>query len=373
MTTSPVLTLPPDAAGTAGSAPAAARGKPAAWQREMEKALEQAWFEHPLILLCRDAADSAAGQASALPAATAFTAFAVGLLPPVAVHTVPAQSSPAGPVPSSLAAHSPALESAPAENVLSEAGVAGPSDGTAPSPAAVAASDSRPAQAVAQPQASAKTLPAAQAPGGAAALVTVAESSAECALPAGVAAPSDIAFAMQASASLPTAMLDQLVTQLVDWRAAMPQTAELAMPNGACIQLQAAMVAEPVLEGEEPAAGVGTRPQAEQAGEPMAPLRLHAEWSEQGVRIWLGADAQAGDSAPALAPQLVRWLAQQGVALLSLVCNGRTVYVASDTASDARQAGGRRADGVTALPRERGVAYQAHAALAPQAFTDQFF
>jgi hypothetical protein len=87
------------------------------------------------------------------------------------------------------------------------------------------------------------------------------------------------------------------------------------------------------------------------------------------VRIWLGADVQAGGADPALAPQLVRWLAQQGVALLSLVCNGRTVYAAPGTDGG----DGWRADGIVALPRAAGTAYRAAESAAPQALTDQFF
>ena len=55
----------------------------------------------------------------------------------------------------------------------------------------------------------------------------------------------------------------------------------------------------------------------------QSPLRLHAEWTDDGVRVWLGADAQGLPDVAALATQLQRWLAGQGLSLLGLVCNGR--------------------------------------------------
>ena len=72
-------------------------------------------------------------------------------------------------------------------------------------------------------------------------------------------------------------------------------------------------------------------------------LRLHAEWSIEGVRLWCGADKAVESTATALAPQLVRSLGEQGVRLITLVCNGRAIYAASapmESAghSDTRQA-----------------------------------
>jgi hypothetical protein len=62
-----------------------------------------------------------------------------------------------------------------------------------------------------------------------------------------------------------------------------------------------------------------------------APLRLYAEWSAQGVRIWLGADADQVPLLNQLTQQVQQWLSSQGERLLALVCNGRTVWrVAQD-------------------------------------------
>lgn len=56
------------------------------------------------------------------------------------------------------------------------------------------------------------------------------------------------------------------------------------------------------------------------------PLRLHAQWSEQGVRIWLGADALTPAALAVVAERVRHWIGSRGERLLSLVCNGRTVF-----------------------------------------------
>lgn len=58
------------------------------------------------------------------------------------------------------------------------------------------------------------------------------------------------------------------------------------------------------------------------------PTRLYAEWSSQGVSLWLGTDAATADTAVALAGALRRWMAGRGERLQSLVCNGQTVFQA---------------------------------------------
>jgi hypothetical protein len=59
-----------------------------------------------------------------------------------------------------------------------------------------------------------------------------------------------------------------------------------------------------------------------------APVRLHAEWSEGGLRLWLGMDTN-----PALLTQiepllhdLRRKLEASGIKLLALVCNGQNLW-----------------------------------------------
>jgi hypothetical protein len=56
-----------------------------------------------------------------------------------------------------------------------------------------------------------------------------------------------------------------------------------------------------------------------------APVRVHADWSAEGVRIWLGIDASTASAVQSIANQLQRWLAAQGVRGLAIACNGRTI------------------------------------------------
>ena len=56
------------------------------------------------------------------------------------------------------------------------------------------------------------------------------------------------------------------------------------------------------------------------------PLRVHAEWSDAGVRVWLGADAQGLAAVDAVTRQLQQWLRGQGTRLLGVVCNGLQVW-----------------------------------------------
>jgi hypothetical protein len=55
------------------------------------------------------------------------------------------------------------------------------------------------------------------------------------------------------------------------------------------------------------------------------PIRLHANWSTDGVRLWLGLDSSAQVALQPIATQLQRWLNNQGHKLLSLNCNGQVV------------------------------------------------
>jgi hypothetical protein len=65
---------------------------------------------------------------------------------------------------------------------------------------------------------------------------------------------------------------------------------------------------------------------------PREPLRVHAEWSEVGVRVWIGADPQVLADLAELMRQLQQWLGAQGLRLLGVVCNGRDVWTADDPA-----------------------------------------
>ncbi|WP_459569037.1 hypothetical protein [Cupriavidus sp. 8B] len=56
-----------------------------------------------------------------------------------------------------------------------------------------------------------------------------------------------------------------------------------------------------------------------------APVRLHAEWTDEGVRIWLGVDYNQVQSLPEITQRLERLLADSGTRLIGLVCNGRAI------------------------------------------------
>jgi hypothetical protein len=55
------------------------------------------------------------------------------------------------------------------------------------------------------------------------------------------------------------------------------------------------------------------------------PIRVHADWSEDGVRVWLGMDSAALDSLEQITTQLHAWLNAQGLRLRSLSCNGQSL------------------------------------------------
>lgn len=76
-----------------------------------------------------------------------------------------------------------------------------------------------------------------------------------------------------------------------------------------------------------------TRPaDVQQSGVIAPPVRLHAEWSGSEVRLWLGADASEQAQVQGMLPQLMRWVAGQGWSVQSVICNGRTLYTASNAA-----------------------------------------
>lgn len=98
---------------------------------------------------------------------------------------------------------------------------------------------------------------------------------------------------------------------------------------------------EPPASAAQAAQAAAGRAGRTQDAEPMPPVRLHAEWAAHGVRLWLGSDARAGLDTARLAQQMQRWLAGQGLCLLSLVCNGKTLYAAAPSVPLAQRAGVR--------------------------------
>ncbi|MBC7603857.1 MAG: hypothetical protein H7255_14515, partial [Ramlibacter sp.] len=74
-----------------------------------------------------------------------------------------------------------------------------------------------------------------------------------------------------------------------------------------------------------------------------APIRLHADWSEEGIRIWLGMHSKLLPHLEAITAHLQRWIAAQGLKMLSLSCNGQDVdgdrhSTSNDTQPSARGA-----------------------------------
>jgi hypothetical protein len=56
-----------------------------------------------------------------------------------------------------------------------------------------------------------------------------------------------------------------------------------------------------------------------------ADVRVHAQWTQDGVLVWIGIDRDAAMPLAALHAGLAGWLAEHGLRLAGLVCNGRAV------------------------------------------------
>lgn len=82
--------------------------------------------------------------------------------------------------------------------------------------------------------------------------------------------------------------------------------------------------------------------QSAPARQPPAPapsIRLHADWTADGVRLWLGLDASVLGQMQAISDQVRQWMKTQGVRLLSLSCNGRLIEGAADGSSEQEDIG----------------------------------
>lgn len=58
---------------------------------------------------------------------------------------------------------------------------------------------------------------------------------------------------------------------------------------------------------------------------PAPAIRLHADWSAEGVRLWLGLDSNVQGHMTAILDQVRQCMRAQGVRVLSLACNGQVV------------------------------------------------
>jgi hypothetical protein len=181
-------------------------------------------------------------------------------------------------------------------------------------------------------------------------------ASLEAALSVAVTVVSGIAGTAQAGAA--NVMLSELAGALPLGPASSattggaPSTDLAGLPDAAALADEDAEAASPVFEATAP-----STTSAETGGEVREPVRLYAEWSDQGVRVWLGTDADQAPRLPILAQQVQQWAAGQGVRLLALVCNGRTMTAeAESTAEPTAQAGdGGAWDGGAELPKPRFV------------------
>ena len=66
-------------------------------------------------------------------------------------------------------------------------------------------------------------------------------------------------------------------------------------------------------------------------------MRLHAEWSAEGVRLWLGLDANLHAQLGAIAEQVRRCMFAQGVRIVEFSCNGRPLAGTFTHESDTKE------------------------------------
>lgn len=96
------------------------------------------------------------------------------------------------------------------------------------------------------------------------------------------------------------------------------------------------------IEGET---GVNDAPASASADADDGALKFYAEWSAQGVRIWIGTHASVPLPLDGLVAQLQRMVQARGEQLLALVCNGQPVFTRSEETE-------RVVHGVPAVPGE---------------------
>lgn len=105
---------------------------------------------------------------------------------------------------------------------------------------------------------------------------------------------------------------------------AMPPAARIVMPLGPGLAFDVPTSTAPT-ERAPADAGAPADRAVPAAGEPQ-PLRVHAQWSADGVSVWLGCDAGALPALDEFIAQLQRTLAARGERLARVVCNGREVW-----------------------------------------------
>lgn len=103
---------------------------------------------------------------------------------------------------------------------------------------------------------------------------------------------------------------------------AIAQRAGDAAPQFAAAAAGARMTGEPAAPSSPAPA---TRLPTGAATDEREPLRVHAQWSDDGVHLWLGADVGGFAAVNAVTAQLQQALAAQGTRLLRVICNGRDI------------------------------------------------
>lgn len=104
------------------------------------------------------------------------------------------------------------------------------------------------------------------------------------------------------------------------------EVAGMSRPVAARPTAIAWMPEPPDVEPTEALAETRTSPVVSATEDAPEPLRVHAQWSAQGVSVWLGCDAAAVPALDEIIVQLQRTLAARGERLLGIVCNGREVW-----------------------------------------------
>lgn len=274
----------------------------AAWHREMERAMSDAWFRHPLLTdaFHQDAGGTSQGTDGGTRRGDGARAAAVraGIDVGGATESTAARSAGDGASDYRRASGSAARLQ---EDSRARSGEAGPDGGSTPSSdldgRAMGAASSAGLIALSS------LVPAGAADGMTPRIERIAE-------------PGNLTHAARLARPV-----EPVAAGLRSW--------------GDCVEADSPSHAA----SEEELARSGSR-EASASREPLPPLRMHAEWTDEGVRLWLGADAASDVNPPQLMQQMMQWLGEQRVRLLSLVLNGRTVYRAPSDAAVARNFAG---------------------------------
>jgi len=104
------------------------------------------------------------------------------------------------------------------------------------------------------------------------------------------------------------------------------------MANASPPQKSAAVSVQPSTQNtSNPGEPLSALPSLNAPDQKQAAIRLHAQWSAQGVQVWLGIDGDASvieQHAARIVSQLEQTLQAQGLCLDSVVCNGRRLSLA---------------------------------------------